>query len=145
MAANRYHLTLLYLGALDAQAVERLPAFLADVAAIRMSAFELVLDRTGHFRAHAGWLGCTQTPTRVIDLHERLKHDARRHDMLPTAPQTDFVPHVTIARDAHGGWPASSTFDVAIAWPVREFMLMRSMPAEHFAYRAVARFPLSGP
>jgi RNA 2',3'-cyclic 3'-phosphodiesterase len=140
--ARRYHLTLLYLGSIVNADAHRLQNLLADLQCQRFDAFELTLDRTGHFGSNVAWIGCGNIPPALQALHEGL---ARSTAAAGIAVQDGdgFIPHVTISRHAGRRCPAASPLAAPVLWPVSEYLLMRSVPAEGFAYRTVARLPLA--
>jgi len=135
---ERYHLTLSFLGELDRPATQRLETGLLSLRAWAGSPFRLLLDRVGHFGGEAAWLGCQQPPPELMALHEGLSR-AMRQAGIERVPTRPWVPHVTIARGMHGSWPTPLPGGVPVAWDVREWVLVRSLPSPDHAYRIVAR------
>jgi len=140
--ASRYHLTLLYLGAIASAKTGLLQDLLIHLQTLRLKQFGLSMDRTGHFGSKVAWIGCTNIPPALQDLHAGLVRSTASAGIV-TERAGAFVPHVTVARDAGSRWPASGPLQIPIRWPVHDFLLMRSMPSQQFAYRTVARFPLT--
>lgn len=141
--SDRYHLTLHFLGDLDHRSVQRLEAGMNALQARHPQAFQLQLDCVGHFGAKAGWLGCEHPPAALLAFHEDLLLSLQACGMaVPQAPS--FIPHVTIARGMRDAWPMPPPGgSVRIPWDVREWMLVRSLPARGHAYRIMARYLLA--
>lgn len=132
--AERSHLTLHFLGAVPDGGVD---AALDAGNAVDAARFELVLDRAGgFFRARVAWLGCSDVPSRLIDLHAQLR-DALTARGLPVESRA-YAPHVTVQRDVRGA--VTETAIEPIAWPVNEFVLIDSRP--DLGYVEVGRWPL---
>lgn len=140
--SERLHLTLLFLGELDPQQARRLDASQASWHAWRPVAFELVLDQPGRFDGGIAWLGCSRAPEALGALRDGLA--GRLEDAgVPYARHASFVPHVTVARRVGGSWPSPDCEEhLPVAWPVREWCLVRSLPSRAHAYRVVSRHPL---
>jgi len=116
VARERLHLTLAFHGCCSAA---RLAELKRSVAGVRIPAFELVLDRIGHFRRPGiTWLAPEVTPAPLARLAAAL---------APPSAVTDkpfvFRPHVSITRKAAPRAPATT---VPIVWPVRSFSLVAS-------------------
>jgi RNA 2',3'-cyclic 3'-phosphodiesterase len=139
--ASRFHLTLLYLGSIGHAQADRLKALLEHPRAQRWEAFDLILDRTGHFGSKVAWIGCSDIPPALRQLHEGLVRSTSEAGIF-TQLEQEFVPHVTVSRHAGSRWLPSGPLDRPIRWPVRDFLLMRSMPSQGFAYRTVSHMPL---
>lgn len=132
------HLTLVFLGAVEAQ---HLPGVLAVAAQTRLSNFEMCFDRLGWWRQNqVAWAASTETPRPLLDLVKALqrglvlegfKFDERR-----------YVPHVSLLRKAQ----CRDTLleSASIAWSVQQFALVNSTlhpGGPH--YSIVQRWPLS--
>lgn len=137
--ADRYHLTLLYLGRIE----EAQARFLADDPetgrVMPGDALAWEIDRFGHFSARVAWAGSRDTPPVLLELHQRLVRRAAEVG-IALADKKSFVPHITVARDVRNRWPEPQVLDTPIRWTVRECLLVRSIPAQRYAYRPVARF-----
>lgn len=141
LAPQRYHLTLRFLGDCDGA---RESAALRAGAMVRAAGFDLAIDRAGSFggRSIPWWLGCGQLPPALRGLADALDA-ALRLTGLGVQPGPAFVPHVTVLRDAQARLP-----DLPIApvsWPVRDFVLVHSVPGSQSGYHVLARWPLRAP
>lgn len=120
VAREKIHLTLAFLGAIDAAALERARGI---GSRLRFEPFDLVLDRVGSFRpARVAWAGFTQVPEPLREVAEGLavllcgagiELEDRR-----------FVPHVTLARRIRGA-VASAPVE-PVQWRVRGLALVES-------------------
>lgn len=129
------HVTLLFLGTVGAAARSALEQGAAEIHA---PAFELVLDRCGHWaRAGICWLGASQVPDALQSLHEALRALAQGLE-IPLEHRR-YAPHVTLARRA----PRHPVQAIApIAWPVRDFVLVRSRTGgDSSTYEVLRRWP----
>lgn len=134
--AERLHLTLHFLGAVPAPALD---TALAAGGAVEAARFELVLDRAGGFaRARVAWLGTSDVPDALIALHARLG-EALVARGLPVESRA-FTPHVTVRRSVRGA-VAEATIE-PIAWPVEAFVLIDSRADR--GYVEVGRWRLRG-
>lgn len=138
---QRYHLTLLFLGAIAPDAGPALARFEEQLDSLVWAPFRMVLDRYGHFGSRVGWLGCREPPMVLLDLHERVRQAAREAGLSTNSSSTSFVPHVTVARDASAAWPLAADIELQISWEVRDYVLMRSQVSEGHAYREIRHFP----
>lgn len=138
VARERLHLTLAFLGDVDATVPDDLCAA-AD--AIEAEAFDLVLSRLGHFyRASVAWVGPEATPGALADLAGQVRGAAG--DAGVPVRSRRFRPHVTLARRA--GRPSDWMLDAPIHWPVRDFSLTESVQIDGRAvYRDLARWSLT--
>lgn len=130
-AAAKIHLTLAFLGD-----VEHRPA-VAAAQAVKAAPFDLPLEVAKYWTHNRiVWVGPRETPAKlqalVHSLHGELE---RRGFRLEDHP---FAAHVTLLRNAPP--PKSLPAFPAVAWPVREFVLIRSVNG---AYERVAGFPLA--
>ncbi|HSH30231.1 MAG TPA: RNA 2',3'-cyclic phosphodiesterase [Thiohalobacter sp.] len=130
------HLTLVFLGQTPAG---RRDCMVQAAAAIRCPAFELRLDRCGHFRrTRIAWLGPAAPPPALVELHRQL--NTALADCGGTPETRPFAPHVTLARKAgRCRTPAGFT---PIDWAVRSFALVKS-PGDGSGYRVLATWPLT--
>jgi len=131
---HNLHLTLLFLGN---QPAERLPQLLAAAGKLSAQAFSLRLDRFGWFAgARVAWLG-GPAPAAAQALVAQLTDLAGA--LALTFDQRRFHPHVTLYRKV-ASQPAFPPPPV-LAWPVREFALIESLPAR--PYQVLRTWPLS--
>jgi 2'-5' RNA ligase len=136
MPSARIHLTLLFLGDVETPRVEALTAAAAGVQA---PAFDLTLRRAGSFhRSRVLWLGPDPAPPELTALWLQLRTRAQAagvpYDTLALSP------HVTCMRDADRA--IKPTPIEPIAWPVREFALVRSVLGTQPQYHVVSQWPL---
>lgn len=137
----RYHMTLQFLGTYSELPETHIGDLQRAADSVRVPAFELVLDRCGHFRHGIGWLGCAETAPPL----QRLWDDLRRalaHARVAVPGHTGFTPHVTVLRDARRAWPEEAIGPVR--WPVREFVLVDSVLGTSSEYRPLGSWPLQG-
>lgn len=131
-------MTLHFLGTFPDLPLGRIASARRAAAGVESPAFELLLDRLGHFAKGIGWLGCAQPSARLLRLWEALR-GALAHAQIDGQEHSAFKPHVTVLRDARGVFP-----DVPIepvSWPVREFVLIDSLPGQR-GYRVLDRWML---
>jgi 2'-5' RNA ligase len=87
------------------------------------------------------WVGPQRMPGALADLARQL-HGALAQAGF-TLEERPFAAHVTLLRKA--GKPSALPPLPSIAWPVEEFLLVRSRPAATGPeYEAIERFPLAG-
>lgn len=137
VAPESVHLTLAFLGSLDAAAQACMEAA-AD--AVHGQGFTLVLDAMGHFpRARVIWAGASSVPSALGDLVQTLTRA-----LLPCGfrPETrPFQAHLTLMRKAGRG-PHPGGFE-PLAWAVSDFALVESLTLPEGAqYRVLRRWPL---
>ena len=120
--ASKMHLTLAFLGSVDAAA--RLAAI--DVgSSVKGSPFEATLDRLGSFRnARVAWAGMSRLPQALAALQASI--DARLREQGFPLEERPFAPHVTLARKT--ARPLRGAALDPIAWHVEAFTLVRSEP-----------------
>jgi RNA 2',3'-cyclic 3'-phosphodiesterase len=135
---GNYHLTLAFLGAVEAS---RLEALRAAAAGVRAEPFDLVMDCHGHWaRPRVAWLGCRQPPAASARLAA-----AAWAALAPLgfkAEERPFVPHLTVLRHCRAcAWPGPVT---PVDWPVRDFALVSSVTrAAGPEYTVIERRPLA--
>ena len=142
MRAGTLHLTLRFLGEFP---VDRIPQLIAAAQTVAFPAFALTLDRLGAW-AHNRllWAGCRAVPPALPQLAARLGQALAAAGLGAPPDGRDFVPHLTLVRklvrlpDA-----AAPNADLPpLAWPVGEFVLLRSRrAADGSHYETLARFP----
>ncbi|RNE91563.1 RNA 2',3'-cyclic phosphodiesterase [Marichromatium sp. AB31] len=129
------HLTLVFLGALTPPQLDAVNAAAQQVAA---APFELVLDRLGHFaRAGAAWCAPQRVPESLLALQLALV-EAQCACGLTPEPRS-YRPHLTLARRSTA---PRAAFGAPLRWPVREFVLARSVPGCVPRYRVERRWSL---
>lgn len=137
MRVETLHMTLDFVGAI---AADRLPALIAAAAGIRAPGFTLSLDRLEYVRRKGiVWIACSESPPALAALASDLKASLRRDCGLDPEPR--FLAHVTLLRNVHAA--PSLPAVPPLAWPVRDFLLVRSETRPQGAhYTEVARWPL---
>jgi len=136
VTARHYHVTLAFLGNQPVEQVERLTA----LASVAPPMFELVLDRFGHWRGpRVLWMGPHECPVGLTMLVGQIRAELKAlgisHD------RRDFRSHLTLARKV----TALPELEAppAVHWPVRDFVLVESVPApDGPAYEVMRRFAL---
>jgi len=138
-AAERYHLTLHFLGDFDALAPGTLDALGAAARGVAIRPpFELIFDRIGSFGSgRVVWMGCQLPPPQLVQLHQQLGEALAAAGVVSKESPT-FIPHLTLRRHAHG--PVEQTIP-PLRWWARDFVLIDSTAG---AYRLIDRWPLEG-
>ncbi|QMU79480.1 RNA 2',3'-cyclic phosphodiesterase [Streptacidiphilus sp. PB12-B1b] len=153
-----WHLTLAFLGQVDAEQLPPLEAGLAAVAAAQ-PAFALRLGGAGHFGDRALWAG-VHGDTAAIGRLAGASADAARQAGLGVDDGHGFTAHLTLARSStprsagrHAGRPggpdlrllaAALTGFRGLPWPADTLRLMRShQGAGPSPYETVAAWPLA--
>lgn len=116
---ERLHLTLAFLGELDARQIE---AAITAGDAVVADGFSLRIDRVGHFdTANVAWLGPSVIPPGLARLKAALDRELL-HVHLPVDPGV-YVPHITCLRRIR---EAPDALAPQLDWTVDEFVLVRS-------------------
>lgn len=132
------HLTLAFLGSTPAAA---LPAVIAAAGRVPPRAFELRVDEPGYWRHNQiAWAGVREVPPELAalvgDLRAELVAASVAFDPKP------FLAHLTLVRKAHPGFKLPRL--APIDWPVRDFVLVRSVTGpDGSAYEVAARWARS--
>ena len=130
----KIHLTLAFLGDADpAQAI-------AAGRRVEESALDLPIEEACYWRANnIVWVGPREMPTPLKALHERLKAQLEREQLV--LEKRPFAAHVTLIRKARAGDSLPPL--PAVDWPVSEFVLVRSsLSSKGAAYEPLERFAL---
>jgi 2'-5' RNA ligase len=115
------HLTLVFLGAVDAALVPRVGDF---ASAVRGRRFVLSFDEVGLWpRSGILWAGCGVTPAPIADLVVSLRAGAGACGLA--VDSRAFRPHVTLLRNARRR-PPERTLSPPLEWEVHSFCLMES-------------------
>jgi RNA 2',3'-cyclic 3'-phosphodiesterase len=137
VARRNYHLTLAFLGGV---AAGRLDELRAAAASVRAEAFDLAMDCHGHWPApRVAWLGCRRPPPAADGLARSLWAALEPLGFRPDP--RPFRPHLTVLRGCRScDWAGPVA---PVAWPVRDFVLVRSetLPAGP-TYTVVDRWAL---
>ncbi|MGB9429992.1 MAG: RNA 2',3'-cyclic phosphodiesterase [Gammaproteobacteria bacterium] len=136
--AENFHITLVFLGRVSA--VEAITAREA-ASGVKTQPFSLPLDRLGYWDdPRVAWLGASVAPDTARRLAQELAAALRSRGLKPDPKP--FMPHVTLARKVSK--PGELGTIRAIHWPVREFVLVRSVTRETGSeYQPLAAWPLT--
>ena len=129
---HRLHMTVLHLDTLTTIPDTYLRHAIDAGDRIAVGPFELSLDIAGSFRTRdlPWWIGCSQTPHALGDLHRQLHADTRSC-VEKSRDDAPFTPHVTIARSNRE--VLANTPIAPIRWNVEEVCLIDSvMGKPHF-------------
>jgi 2'-5' RNA ligase len=140
-AAERYHMTLLFLG--DYVAGDKQEAALRAASTVRSAPFEMKLDHAGSFRNPRDipwWFGVRDQPPALKTLYERLREAMIGAGVTPDRMR--FTPHLTILRDPKLALPPTAI--KPINWLVNEFVLIRSrLDLKPMEYELLGRWTLT--
>jgi RNA 2',3'-cyclic 3'-phosphodiesterase len=131
------HLTLHFLGVLEASLLPRVVDATAGVAGV---AFDLELVRLGFWPGpRVAWSAPRETPLALLGLVTDLGRALRGAGLIPDP--RPFVAHVTLARRVVS--PPARDVHPPVPWRVRGFVLVesRTLP-EGARYQVLERFPL---
>jgi RNA 2',3'-cyclic 3'-phosphodiesterase len=130
-AEGNIHLTLAFLGQADpAKAV-------AAAHRVQAQAHRLPIEE-GRYINRMVWAAPKETPPALAALHEKLAIELYREEFI--LERRPFAAHVTLIRDARR---ATLPPVPEVAWPVDEFLLMRSSVSSRGAtYEPLERFTL---
>jgi len=131
------HLTLKFLGGVDAAKISPIAAAM-DEAARGIAPFSLKVEGLGAFpnlrRVQVVWVGVSGEVDRLADLQQRLENNLAQLGFAPENRR--FTPHLTLARvrdraslaerEGLGQLIAGTEFEAAPSFPVKEVSLMRS-------------------
>lgn len=135
-AQEKIHLTLAFLGEADPQRA-------ADAARrVRAAAHELPIEQARYVpQNQMVWVQPRETPQELKLLFERLSMELYREEFI--LERRPFAAHVTLIRKARRAALPPLPPPPMVAWPVREFMLVRSaLSPKGAGYEPVQRFPL---
>jgi RNA 2',3'-cyclic 3'-phosphodiesterase len=127
------HLTLAFLGKADAERAIR------AAKRVRGKAHHLPIEQARYVRANRMvWVAPRETPAALSALHESLAMELYREEFI--LERRPFAAHVTLIRDAQRAeLPALPE----VAWPVSEFVLVRSsVSSRGSTYEPLERFTL---
>lgn len=114
------HMTLAFLGQ---QPVSLLPTLTDILTHLPKLDIVLTLDRAGYFpRNRVAWAGAHQAPEALTALYHRLMQSLAQHG-IASDTQSNFKPHVTLARDASA--PPDIPF-TPIRWQANQVALVQS-------------------
>jgi len=139
LPAERLHLTLAFLGAIEA---ERLPAVLRCGQAVSADPGGLLLDRVEYWRGPG--VICLTSSGEHSGVDELAAELAKRlRDSTFALEKRPFRAHLTLARKCSRA-PPEAALSEPIRWPLRAFSLVESIATrEGSCYRILASWPLS--
>lgn len=140
IAAENIHLTLAFLGSVDAAFRDCAEQ---AAAAIRASAFTLTLEQVGCWsRTGILWAGPARVPESLSSLVRELTAGLVNCGYVPE--KRSYAAHVTLARKVRRCPPPAAI--APLVWEVRRFCLMRSrLDAQGAHYEMVREWGLSPP
>jgi 2'-5' RNA ligase len=140
VADANLHMTLVFLGA---RTEEEQQCFCQAVSSIHCEPFEIEMDYLGG-RARSGiqWLAASRIPEVLLEFVSRLNAALETCGYQPEPRR--FLPHVTLARKVKK--PLIKSGLDPIHWPVRDFVLVESLPVEGgVRYEVLERWPFEKP
>ena len=132
------HMTLHFIGNVY---FDEMACMQSEARKVEAEGFSFELDCQGFFaRPRVGWLGCSEAPAALGELHrqlgERLQGCGYRPESRP------YHPHVTVMRKTTTV-PEAASFD-PISWTVSDFALIEVRTvANGVEYRVVESYPLT--
>ncbi len=138
MQAHNLHITLHFLGQTTP---EQRDCMHRAARSLKAAPFTFTLDRLGYFpRAKILWMGATTLPDELAQLHASLGAALTGCDYQ--VDSRHYQPHVTLKRKLAKMAPVAD-LRFSIPWPVDEFVLVESVPAEKGVdYRVIEKYPL---
>jgi len=132
------HLTLHFIGNVYQ---DQLACLQRQARRVKGSGFDLVIDTQGCFsKSRVAWLGCSEVPAELRQLHQQLGWRLQQCDYQPEARH--YNPHVTVARKIRTV-PDSTDF-AAMRWRVENFVLIESKATDNgVKYRVIETYPLT--
>lgn len=118
------HLTLLFLGNVEADKIDAVRAIAADIEG---EPFDLVLDTLGGFRqnnARILWIGPSELSSELGVLHQSLRRQVRKIGLR--VGKGAYRPHVTLVRKADLRKKLPEDLEPDIHWTARRFALISS-------------------
>ena len=142
IAPEHYHLTLRYLG----EEVELRPDLVARAIAaaktVCVDAFDVTIDQAASFTgARPPWVLRAAGPADAVQGLWRKLGDALTGENVHGQSGLEFVPHVTVLRDADKPLPALAV--EPIVWPAHEFVLIHSHLGRERRYLELGRWSLN--
>lgn len=131
------HITLHFIG----QVTEETKRCMHTAAqSVSVGSFNVKLDHFGYFkRAKILWIGAKQLPDELVRLHQDLGEALSPCGYKSETRQ--YNPHVSLMRKCES--PKAIQHELAVPWPVDEFVLVESIQIESGAeYRVIEHYPL---
>lgn len=132
------HLTLHFIGNVYR---DQLVCMQQQASLVEAEGFEFDIDCQGHFsKPRVAWLGCSEIPGALRDLHHQLGQGLRHCDYQPESRR--YHPHITVARKIKS-IPEGSNFE-PMRWRVDKFVLIESRSNESgVEYRVIDSYDLT--
>ena len=132
------HLTLHFIGNVY---FDQMTCLQQQARLLKAAAFELNIDCQGYFKKpRVAWLGCSEMPTAMRELHQKLGQRLQLCDYRPEARH--YNPHVTMARKIDR-IPELVSFE-SIPWAVENFALIEVRQVDDgVEYRVIETYPLA--
>ena len=132
------HLTLHFIGDVY---FDQMDCLQQQARLVKAAAFEFNIDCQGYFKKpRVAWLGCSETPTALSELHRQLGQRLQLCDYRPEARR--YNPHVTMARKIDR-IPELENFE-SISWAVENFALIEVRQIDDgVQYRVIETYPLA--
>ncbi|MGB8855338.1 MAG: RNA 2',3'-cyclic phosphodiesterase, partial [Burkholderiales bacterium] len=133
--AVNIHLTLVFVGAVEKS---RIPRLVEAANMVRVTPFQLRLDRIGSFHGNKiAWLAPTETPPELSRLVESLRTALRQSGF--SFDEKPFVPHISLLRKSRSIGPGA--LNPPIEWAASGFALIEShSAADGVRYEVIKRF-----
>ncbi len=137
MLERNIHLTLLFLGNVS---IERIADLHALAGTVEAPPFDWMVDTLNYWRHNRiVWAGAAQCPAALHKLVAELTQRVRSAGFR--CEDREYVPHITLLRDARRG-PATPTAG-QVAWDAGDFVLVQSLRRDGATvYEVVGRWPL---
>lgn len=121
VTADNLHLTLVFLGSVDATLLPRLQTLAASIQTQR---FALTFDHIGTWlRPQVMWAGCHQMPQALSELVNGLRRGVVECGL--DVESRPYVPHLTLARKVRK--KIDLELEIPVVWEVNEFCLLESI------------------
>ncbi len=132
------HLTLHFIGNVY---LDQMACLQQQARQVNGDAFDFNIDCQGYFsKPRVAWLGCSEMPVALSELHQRLGQRLQLCDYQPEARH--YNPHVTVARKLNR-IPELENFE-PIPWKVERFALVEVHQIDNgVQYRVIETYPLT--
>lgn len=142
VVADNIHLTLIFLGEIEASQLDQL---LLVAKTVKGRAFNFIVDRTHYWQGNRIiYAGTDEVPLELFDLVSSLKDILSANGF--SFDDRAFTPHITLVRKVqHHVLPNSLIhLEEPIIWPVREWLLVKSeRGGDRSVYTSIGRWPLA--
>ena len=132
------HLTLHFIGNVY---FDQMACLQQQARLVEADAFEFNIDCQGYFKKpRVAWLGCSEVPTALSELHEQLGQRLQLCDYRPEKRR--YNPHVTMARKIDR-IPGPQSLE-PIPWIAENFALIEVRQIDNgVQYRVIETYPLA--